>query len=162
VAVSRYRTPEVVDWLQQHGYVALETGDGEFRATVATIPVAPLAEVQAGSPWQEVAIETIHTLPSIQAGHVLPIDLTFGGLIDGSRKMSLRLRDASGADVAQQDVTVLPGAQVALWLPSALEPGNYTLGGILYDPATLAPIADESGSDFGAITTITLDSPDAE
>jgi len=156
VAVSRYRTPEVIEWLHGHGYVALEVGEGEFRATVATIPDAPLDEISADSTWEEVTVDAVRSLSTIAVGNVLPLDLSFGGRNDGSLKMSLRLRDGSGTDVAQQDVTVLPAARAALWLPAALPPGNYTLGGILYDPATLAPMPDRLGSDFSAIATITV------
>lgn len=158
VAVSRYRTPEVVEWLHQHGYVALAAGDGEFHATVATIPVAPLDALPVITAWDDVTVDSVHSLSAIDAGNVLPVDLTFAGRIDGSLKMSLRLRDSSGADVAQQDVTVSPAARAALWLPATLPAGDYTLGGILYDPSTLAPIPDQTDNEFGAIAPITIES----
>lgn len=156
VAVSRYRTPEVTEWLRQNGYVALEAGDGEFHATVATIPAEPLATLPVGNTWGDVSVEVLESQAEVYAGSVLPIDLNFGGKTDGERKMSLRLRDANGADVAQQDVTVLTSTRAALWLPHDLPAGAYTLGGVVYDPATLAPLPDTAGSDFGALTTITV------
>lgn len=156
VAISRYRTPEVADWLRTNGYVAREAGDGEFHAFVAWLPDTPLPEVVSASPWSEVSVESLETLAENSPANVLPVDLTLGGRVDGSLKLSLRLRDSAGMDIAQQDVTVLPNVRAALWLPADLAAGDYKLGAILYDPNTLATSPALDGEEFGAFTTITI------
>lgn len=158
-AVTRYDTPAVQGWLSANSYPALELGENEFHLTVVGRPERPLVDRTVQSGWREVTVNGLRSLPTLRPGEVLPGELTLSGGVDGSLKLSLRLLDPSGAVVAQQDQTVTSHIQFGLLLPPDAPPGEYTLAGVLYDPATLEPILAETGSEQPALVTLTVAIP---
>jgi hypothetical protein len=156
-ALTRYDTAEVQDWLFANGYAAVEVGDHEFHLTIVGRPDQPLASLPPQSRWTDVEITDVRSLATTHAGAVLPVELSATGLVDGTRKLSLRLVDAGGTVVAQQDRTVEPAFRYGLLIPPDAPPGEYSLAGILYDPATVEPIPDTTGNELATLATITVD-----
>jgi hypothetical protein len=68
--------------------------------------------------------------------------------------MSVRLVDTKGDAIAQRDVTVSDHMSLALLVPPDALPGEYTLGAVLYDPATLTPIPDVTGEELGGLARV--------
>ncbi len=79
-------------------------------------------------------------------GQTLRVELAARGPVDGSRKISARLVDSSGAVQAQTDDRLWPQMRLDLELPADAEPGLYTLAVVVYDPETLTPFPDSEGS----------------
>jgi hypothetical protein len=74
--------------------------------------------------------------------------------VENLLKLSMRLVDGAGQVVAQNDVNVEAEMRLGLFVPPATPPGDYTLGAVLYDPSTLAPVLDRDGNEFGVLSTI--------
>jgi hypothetical protein len=157
LAVSRYRTAEVQDTLRATAYTALQVGNGEFMLTVAGRPDRPLVSVESLARWDPIEVTSLETWTSVKAGEVLPVDLRIGGTTDGSLKLSLRLQSPDGTMIAQQDVAVEPESRMGLMVPPQAKAGDYALAGVLYDPATLAPIPDVSGAESAVMADIRID-----
>jgi hypothetical protein len=153
-AATRYDTPAVQDWLFANGYPALEVGDGEFHLTIVGRPSRPPAPLPVNTRWQTVEFPAIRTLPALQTGDVLPVDVSAAGQVDGSLKISLRLLDPTGQVIAQQDKVIEPQFRLGLLIPPDAPSGQYTLAGVVYDPATLRPLPDVNGEELGALLTI--------
>jgi 4-amino-4-deoxy-L-arabinose transferase-like glycosyltransferase len=156
-AVTRYDTPAVQEWLFANSYPALEVGDNEFHLAIVGRPERPLVALATESAWREVTVSGLRSLPTLQPGEVLPGEVSMTGRVDGSLKLSLRLLDPTGEVIAQQDQTVTPGFRFGLLLPPDAPPGEYTLAGVLYDPATLEPIPAETGDEQPALVTVSVD-----
>lgn len=72
---------------------------------------------------------------------------------------SLRVTDASGKKIAQQDAPISNGATImrrALTLSNALAPGEYTLRLVAYQRANGAPLKTPQGSDDMILAKITI------
>jgi hypothetical protein len=158
-ALTRYDTAEVQDWLFANGYAAVEVGDHEFHLTIVGRPDQPLAALPLQHGWSDVEIHELRSLASSRPGVVLPVELGATGLVDGTRKLSLRLVDPAGTVVAQQDRTVEPTFRYGLLIPPDAMPGAYSLAGVLYDPATLQPILNKAGAELAPLATVTISAP---
>jgi hypothetical protein len=153
-AATRYDTPEVQRWLFANGYPAVEVGDGEFHLTIVGRPSMPLAPLPVATRWQRVELPAIYSLPVLQAGDVLPVDVRAAGQVDGSLKISLRMIDPGGHVIAQQDKLIEPQFRLGLLVPPDAPAGQYTLAGVVYDPATMQPLPDVNGMEAGELSTI--------
>jgi hypothetical protein len=156
LAVTRYDTAEVQNWLFANSYPAFEFGDGEFKLTVVGRPTQPLQPLPVRAAWPEVQITALRGLPELSPGAVLPLEVQMAGPADGSRKLSLRLLDAGGQVLAQQDKSVEPQFRLGLLVPPQAQPGTATLAAIVYDANTLATTRDTQGNELAPITPIIL------
>jgi hypothetical protein len=161
-AATRYDTPEVQRWLFANGYPAFEAGNGEFHLTIIGRPARSLAPLPVNTRWQPVAFTVVRSLPDLQAGEVLPVELTAAGQVDGSLKISLRLIDPAGQIVAQQDKIIEPQFRLGLLVPPDAPPGQYTLAGVVYDPTTMQPLSDVNGMELGRLATISVDNAEQQ
>ncbi|MBN1995514.1 MAG: hypothetical protein JW953_22695 [Anaerolineae bacterium] len=94
--------------------------------------------------------------PTAAPGHSLPVALTFAPLaqMEADYKVSLRLISPNGERVAQKDRVLLHNFHqgTSLWppetaneyyllpIPSDAQPGQYTVGVVVYHPDTQAPL----------------------
>ncbi len=137
-------------------YPARDLVSGDTTLSVYGRPVAPLEALPATSPWAEFSIEALRTLPTIRAGDVLPVEMTLAPADATPLSLSVRLLAADGTVVAQHDAPVAKGVRLGLLAPATLAPGTYTLGAVLYDPATFAVFPDRGGSEAGTLATIDI------
>src|SRR5690606_23211221 len=135
-------------------YPARDLLSGDTALSVFGRPVAPLETRAVASPWEAVAVEELRTLPAIRAGEVLPVEMTLAPVEAASLALSVRLLSADGTVVAQHDAPVAESVRLGLLAPATLAPGTYTLGAVLYDPATLAVVPDRSGNEAAVLATI--------
>lgn len=150
IVVSRYRTAEFQQWLGESFRYIEEVSAGEFTATLygrVDRPLENLAtEAATGANWLPLRVESLQGWPQVAPGDPLPIDFTLDGELDGSWKVSARLLDPSGAVIAQQDTSALPGTlALTLFVPPDAAPGEYQLHFVVYNATTLAPVADREG-----------------
>ena len=75
---------------------------------------------------------------------------------DRALKLSMRLLAPDGAVVAQNDVPVEPRVRFGLLIPPDVAGGLYTLGAVLYDPATMTDLATKTGAALGEVTQVTV------
>jgi hypothetical protein len=143
IVVSRYHTPQFQEWLNRDFRYVQEVNSGEFSALLYTRPIEPLVDRPAEASWPDVTLTGLQSWEALAPGQVLPLHLTFEGRLDGTRKVSARLVGPDGIQVAQQDVSITEGVQsLALFVPPTAAPGVYSLQLLVYDAATLEPIAD--------------------
>jgi hypothetical protein len=121
---------------------ALEVGDDNLSLAVYGRPQAapqeqPVAEERAGT-----TIVRIHVQPEVTAGGVLVLDLAMEGEIRDSRRISLRIVDAAGNNVAQNDQVVAESVTAGLFVPPDIAPGTYRLAAVLYDLPEMTPLTD--------------------
>ncbi len=155
IVVSRYRTPDFQKWLGQQFRYITEVYSGDFTATLYGHVDEPLASLPVDAAWSPLRIETLQTWPRITAGSTLPLDFTLAGQLDGEWKVSARLVDAAGAVISQQDAAALPGRlSLTLFAPPATPAGAYTLEFVVYNAATLAPLADAAGRPAAPLAVI--------
>ena len=140
--------------MAQNSYYAREFVSGDTAMAVFGRPSAPLTPLESANPWPVVSIEELRSQATVSPGAVLPVEVSAIGKADRPLKLSFRLVDTTGAVVAQNDVNLDPAIRLGLFVPPGTAPGAYTLGAVLYDPATLAPVADAAGNQFGALSTI--------
>ena len=113
-------------------------------AEAAVTPRLHAIEVAAN--WQDVQLTDLQHAQELSPGQTLRVELSAVGRVDGSRKLSVRLLDPTGAVKAQSDERLGPHMRLGLELPADAEPGIYKLAVVLYDPETLAPFPDAAGN----------------
>ena len=70
------------------------------------------------------------------------LDLAMQGDLRDSRRISLRIVDAAGNNIAQNDQVVAESVTAGLFVPPATAPGAYRLAAVLYDLPDMAPLTD--------------------
>lgn len=156
LAVTRYDTPQVHEYLDATSDYVQQVGDGEFKLALFWRGTAPLTAQPVTADWGDVQITTLQTAASPVAGAVLPVELTATGQTDGSRKVSVRLMDGNGAVVAQADTALTPQMRVMLFAPQAKTAGDYTLAAVIYDPNTLQPFPNTQQQELVTLATIQM------
>ena len=121
---------------------------------VTTLTVLPVSVVDLEATWAEFGLETLRHQPRVQQGNTLTLALSASGKIDGSAKISMRLVDANGEKIAQQDKALERNMEFALNVPNDLTPDQYDIAVIIYDPETLGPIPDVAGSEIVLLSTV--------
>ena len=157
IAVTRYDTPEVQDYLRARADYGAEFTAGEFTATLFGRPDRALTPLDLAATWDDVTIDGGRGLATVAPGALLPLELDVRGQVDGTRKFSFRLVAPDGAVVAQRDEVVQPTVRTALFVPPTAAPGTYTLAAVLYDPADLTPIPDVAGETEPALGEIAVE-----
>jgi hypothetical protein len=143
-------------------------------------PTLAIYETGTGDPSREERIASGATLGSgalvlegfrhpgtVRAGATLPLALYWQATrpLPADYTVFVHLLDAQGGKVAQRDVAPLTGTlPTSRWapgqllrddqdlaVPAAVPPGTYRLVAGMYDPATLAPIADRGPIDLGEV-----------
>lgn len=142
LAVTRYDTQQVHDYLSATSDYVQQVGDGEFKLALFWRGTSTLTTLPVTADWGDVQITAMQTTTPLTAGEVLPVELVATGQTDGSRKVSVRLVDSGGVVVAQADTALTDQMRVMLFAPQARTPGSYTIAVILYDPNTLQPFLD--------------------
>ncbi|MCB9119888.1 MAG: glycosyltransferase family 39 protein [Caldilineaceae bacterium] len=138
-------------------YPARDLVSGDTTLSVYGRPVTPLESLPVASPWDAVAVEELRTLPAIRAGDVLPVEMALTPADATPLALSVRLLAADGTVVAQHDAPVAERARLGLLAPATLPPGAYTVGAVLYDPATFAVIPDRNGNELGVLGSVTVE-----
>jgi hypothetical protein len=110
----------------------------------------------AVEPWAEIAVERAAQLPALRAGEVLPVALDVTAPAEPALKLSVRLLNGAGEVVAQNDVPAANGVRLGLLVPPDAPPGTYTLGAVLYDPATLTDRLTLDGAQIGSLAAIAV------
>ena len=118
-------------------------GSGGQAAESAVAPRVRSVAVRAS--WDAVQLTMLQHAQQMAPGQTLRVELAARGQVDGSRKISARLVNPSGAVTAQTDDRLRPHMRLDLELPADAEPGPYTLAVVVYDPETLAPFPDSEG-----------------
>ena len=154
LAVTRYDTQQVHDYLGATSDYVQQVGDGEFKLALFWRGTAPLTVLPVTADWGDVQITDLRTTTPLTAGEVLPVELAATGQTDGTRKVSVRLIDSRGTVVAQTDTTLVPQMRVMLFAPQAKTAGSYTIAVILYDPNTLQPFLDVQQRDLVPLAPI--------
>ena len=113
-----------------------------------------IRSVAVRASWDAVQLAMLQHAQQMSPGQTLRVELAARGQIDGSRKVSARLVDSSGAVKAQTDDRLWPQMRLDLELPANAEPGPYTLAVVLYDPETLAPFPDSEGNFVTALSEV--------
>ncbi len=153
--VSRY-DHAAREQIASNGYYARTLVSGDTILDVVGRPRRPLEELAAASPWDAVTIEQVRSLPVIAPGEVLPVELEVTAHSETPLKLSVRLLAPDGAVVAQNDVTADPFVKFGLLIPADAPAGHYTLGAVVYDPATMTDLITLDGAAFGAIAGVAV------
>ena len=153
--VSRH-THEARDRIAEGSYFARTLVSGDTTLDVVGRPRQPLQVMTAGSPWAEIDVKAVQSLPQITPGEVLPVELEIAPPPDRALKLSMRLLAPDGAVVAQNDVPAEPRVRFGLLIPPDVAGGLYTLGAVLYDPATMTDLATKTGAALGEVTQVTV------
>jgi hypothetical protein len=121
---------------------ALEVGDENLAVAVygRRSPAARQQEVAAQRAGTR--IDSVVAPPSVAAGQVMVLDLTLQGEWKEERRISLRLVDAAGNSIAQNDQVVGPTVTAGLFVPPGTAAGTYRLVGLLYDLPELQPLGE--------------------
>lgn len=136
---------ERLGWLNQQAYHALAIGSDFVGLDIYGRPSQPLIEWPHQVEWPDLTLNALFSHDSVAPGQVLPVELTFASALDTTLKVSIRLVDDQGAVVASNDQGVNADVRLGLFVPPTTAPGEYRVLAILYDEATLAPIATSSG-----------------
>ena len=128
-----------------NSYLAKILQSGDTTLEVYGRPTQPLADLPVAAPWSEIEFTEVRGLRGVQQGEVLPLEFHVKNLAGRPLKLSLRLLDAQGHVVAQNDVPADSGEPVrlGLFVPPGVAPGNYQLAAVLYDPDTLVPVTPD-------------------
>jgi 4-amino-4-deoxy-L-arabinose transferase-like glycosyltransferase len=153
--VSRY-DHTARDQIAEGSYFAKTLASGDTTLDVFGRPRRPLQALPATSPWSEIAVERVHSLSEVAPGEVLPIELSLAARSEQPLKLSVRLLAPDGAIVAQNDVLVDPFVRFGLLIPPDAGAGMYTVGAVLYDPATMTDVVTRAGDAWGSLTQITV------
>ena len=158
IVVSRYETNEMREALSAEFALVQEVANGEFTVGMYFRSQRPLVEVETKAAWPGLEAAQLRTWPDVAPGQVLPVELAFStGEQAGERAVSVRLVDSQGSVVAQQDKPVAPEMSTfLLFVPPKAAPGCYSLELVVYDPATLQPIADTEGENDVVAATIAV------
>jgi hypothetical protein len=129
------------------GQPASPSAPGNVEQSEAKGAVTPgMRAVKVSASWTDVRLTGLQHAQTLNPGRTLRVELSAEGRVDGSRKLSTRLIDASGAVKAQSDERLGPHMRLTLELPADVQPGAYTLAVVLYDPETLTPFPDAAGN----------------
>ena len=146
--------PQTQAYLYGSSIHATGVGDGEFYLTVVGRPTRDLEPRETSTEWSQIRFTQIRTYTQLSPGEVLPIQASVEGITDGSLKVSLRLTDAKGQVLAQQDATLFAEFQSGLLVPPNVASMEYQLRALVYDPATLNPIPNIDGEEQPVLLTI--------
>ena len=155
-AVTRYDTQQVHDYLSATSDYVQGAGDGEFKLALFWRGTEALTTMPVAADWGDVQITEVRALAPTVVGSVLPVEMTATGQTDGTRKVSVRLVDESGAVVAQADTALTDRMRVMLFAPQAKSAGAYTIAAVLYDPNTLQPFLDRQQQELVPLTAMQL------
>lgn len=128
--------------------------DGNDGYTVATIQVQLPQEQPVSAEWGTTHLTSLRHQRALTPDERLVTLMTATGETDGSLKLSARLVDGDGNVVAQADAPLTPAIRLELPLPEDAAPGLYQLAVVVYDPTTLDPLPDASGSFSTVISTV--------
>ncbi len=156
--VSRYEHA-ARDMIAADSYFARTVASGDTALDVFGRPTQPLEPLTVASPWAEITVDALRSLPTLKPGAVLPIELSLTSLDARPLKLSLRLVTPDGNVIAQNDVPADPAVRAGLLLPPDAVPGEYTLSAVLYDPATGADLLTRAGESLGQLATIVVVAP---
>jgi len=156
LVATRYDASETLEALRAISYAVGESGDGDFHLTTVGRPNRETVPLPVTADWEEIHITSLTGYDTANPGEVLPIDMTVEGQTDGSLKMSMRLVDPNGQTVAQHDVTLTPDVKLGLLVPPDSGNGIYTIAAVVYDAVTVEPLLDDSGSQVGGLSEITV------
>ena len=126
---------------------------------VTTITVLPIHEVDLETAWTEFELSSLRHQHQVKQGDPLGISLSARGNIDGMTKISMRLLDAKGEKVAQQDRTLERDMQFDLSVPEELPPGRFAIAVMVYEPESLHPIPDILGNELIPLSMVEVVSP---
>lgn len=99
-------------------------------------------------------LTALASLPSAPVGSVLPVELTWEGPLDGTRRLSLRLIAEDGTLVAQVDDGLDTVNRIQLFVPPDAAPGSYGLHLLLYNAETLEPIPAADGQQIVQVASV--------
>jgi 4-amino-4-deoxy-L-arabinose transferase-like glycosyltransferase len=156
LVATRYDASETLKALQAVSYAVSESGDGDFHLTTVGRPSRETVTLPVTADWEEIHITKLTGYDTASPGEVLPIDMAVEGRTDGSLKMSMRLVDPNDRTVAQHDVTLTPDIKLGLLVPPDSDDGIYTIAAVVYDAHTVEPLLDDSGSQVGSLSEITV------
>jgi hypothetical protein len=156
--ISRYDRA-ASDTVAAGSYFARTVVSGDTVLDVFGRPVQPLEALAAASPWAEITVDALRSLPALAPGEVLPVELEVTSHDARPLKLSLRLIAPDGGVVAQNDVPADPAVRLGLLLPPDAAIGAYTLGAVLYDPATGVDLPTREGEQLGRLAMITVVEP---
>ena len=111
-------------------------------------------EVSAGIQWPPMTLTALRTLLRAPVGSVLPVELTWDGPFDGTRRLSLRLIAEDGTLVAQVDDGLEATMKLRMFVPPDAEPGPYTLNLMVYNADSLDPIPAADGQQIVQVATV--------
>lgn len=151
--VSRYNF-ETRAAIAADSYLARSVTSGDTILEVFGRPTQLLQKFPTVSPWAEVAIKSLYTLPSVKAGEVLPVELELAEDTVQPLKLSVRLLNSDNTVIAQNDVAVERAVRFGLLVPPGTPAGEYTLGGVLYTPDTMTNFSTRAGKEVGKFGNI--------
>lgn len=143
-------------WLDEAGYRAGEVGDPTAAVAIYGFPTQTPGAMEVNARWPDGEIATLHTLSTLSGGEVLPVELTYRGVIEPDAKLSLRLLDAQGQSIASQDFPLASTMRAGLFLPPDLATGAAQLVAVRYDGATGAVQQDTAGKSPTLLATLPL------
>lgn len=106
--------------------------------------------------WPTVKLTSVRHPSTVKAGDQLRITVAAEGQTDGSDKLSLRLIDSDGNQIAQQDHELHAEMVFELTAPSTAPSGRYSLVVVLYDPVTVASIATIQNQHQIVVSTVMI------
>lgn len=112
----------------------------------ATMP-APVSQ-PVTTTWPDLTLTALQSLTTTTIASVLPVQMSWKGITDGTYKVSLRLISDQGELVAQQDTTLNDAVNVQLFVPPDITPGAYTLVLLVYVDESLEPVRTVAGADL--------------
>ncbi|MFM7175003.1 MAG: hypothetical protein ACKO4U_18400, partial [Caldilinea sp.] len=121
---------------------ALEVGDENLAVAVYGRRSPAARQQRVAAQRDGTRIDFVAAPPSVAAGQVVGVDLTLGGEWKADRRISLRLVDAAGNSIAQNDQVVGPTVTAGLFVPPGTAAGIYRLVGLLYDLPELQPLGE--------------------
>jgi len=151
--VSRYEHA-ARDVVAAHSYFARTVVSGDTALDVFGRPTQPLQLLESASPWAELTVDALRSLPTLTPGEVLPVELALTSHDARALKLSLRLVAPDGSVVAQNDAPADPAVRLGLLLPPGAAPGEYALAAVLYDPATGVDLPTRDGETLGRLAVI--------
>lgn len=151
--VSRYEHA-ARDVVAAYSYFARTVVSGDTALDVFGRPTQPLQLLESASPWAELTVDALRSLPTLAPGEVLPVELTLTSHDTRALKLSLRLVAPDGSVVAQNDAPADPAMRLGLLLPPDAPAGEYALAAVLYDPATGVELPTHDGEQLGRLAVI--------
>jgi len=126
---------------------------------VTPITVLPIHEVDLEMAWTEFELSSLRHQHQVKQGDPLDISLSARGNIDGTTKISMRLLDAEGEKVAQQDRTLERDMLFDMSVPEELPPGRFAIAVLVYEPESLDPIPGMLGNELIPLSMVEVVSP---